>query len=170
MAGSQDQQDAATNRTEQETKDEVSRGYRTALDLAKRGLRPEDADWRQFIVRGQLFFDAAEYEFSRQIKLSDYVSLRDESFSSYRKSAEIYAGKILELPKGQWTLEPYQMWFFVMLGASDLSQLTRAAARSDPGLRQIGDAMRALPGEAAEGHLEKFGKMLADLLSQVPAT
>jgi hypothetical protein len=61
------------------------------------------------------------------------------------------------------------MWFFVMLGASDLSQLTRAAARSDPGLKQIGDAMRALPGEAAEGHLEKFGKMLADLLSQVPA-
>ena len=163
------QQDAATNRTEQETKDEVSRGYRTALDLARRGLRPEDSDWRQFIVRGQLFFDAAEYEFSRQIKLTDYVSLRDESFSSYRKAAEIYAAKIPELPKGQWTLEPYQMWFFVMLGASDLSQLTRAAARSDPGLKQIGDAMRALPGEAADGHLEKFGKMLADLLSQVPA-
>jgi hypothetical protein len=60
------------------------------------------------------------------------------------------------------------MWFFVMLGASDLSQLTRAAARSDPGLQQIGDALRALPGEAADGHLEKFGAMLADLLSQVP--
>lgn len=163
------QQDAATNRTEQETKDEVSRGYRTALNLAKRGLRPEDADWKQFIVRGQLFFDAAEYEFSRQIKLTDYVSLRDEAFGSYRKAAEIYAQKITEMPRGQWTMEPYQMWFFVMLGASDLSQLTRAAARSDPGLKQIGDAMRALPGEAAEGHLQKFGQMLADLLSQVPA-
>jgi hypothetical protein len=60
------------------------------------------------------------------------------------------------------------MWFFVMLGASDLSQLTRAAARSDPGLTQIGEAMRGLPGEAADGHLEKFGEMLASLLSQVP--
>ena len=127
---------------------------------SRRGLRPEDADWKQFIVRGQLFFDAAEYEFSRQIKLTDYVSLRDEAFASYRKAAEIYAAKIPELPRGQWTLEPYQMWFFVMLGASDLSQLTRAAARSDPGLKQIGDAMRALPGEAADGHLQKFGKML----------
>jgi hypothetical protein len=163
------QQEAGTNRTEQETKDEVSRGYRTALDLARRGLRPEDADWKQFVVRGQLFFDAAEYEFSRQIKLTDYVSLRDEAFGSYRKAAEIYAAKIKEMPRGQWTMEPYQMWFFVMLGASDLSQLTRAAARSDPGLKQIGDAMRTLPGDAAEGHLQKFGQMLADLLAQVPA-
>ena len=163
------QQDAATNRTEQETKDEVSRGYRTALSLVRRGLRSEDADWKQFIVRGQLFFDAAEYEFARQIKLTDYVSLRDEAFGSYRQAATIYAAKIPEMPRGQWSMEPYQMWFFVMLGASDLAQLTRAAARSDPGLKQIGDAMRALPGEAAEGHLRKFGQMLADLLSQVPA-
>jgi len=73
------------------------------------------------------------------------------------------------MPKGQWTMEPYQMWFFVMLGASDLSQLTRAAARSDPGLKLIGDAMRALPGEAAEGHLQKFGEMLGSVLGQVPA-
>jgi hypothetical protein len=163
------QQDAGTNRTEQEAKDEVSRGYRTALALVKRGLTPENADWKQYIVRGQLFFDAAEYEFARQIKLTDYVNLRDESFGSYKKAAEIYAGKLADLPRGQWTMEPYQMWFFVMLGASDLSQLTRAAARSDPGLKQIGDAMRALPGEVAEGHLKLFGAMLGDLLPQVPA-
>src|SRR5262249_37375584 len=133
------QQDAGTNRTEQEAKDEVSRGYRTAIELVRRGLRPEDAEWKQFVVRGQLFFDAAEYEFSRQVKLTDYVNLRDEAFGSYRKASEIYAAKIAEMPRGQWTMEPYQMWFFVMLGASDLSQLTRAAARSDPGLKQIGD-------------------------------
>ncbi len=163
------QQEAGTNRTEQETKDEVSRGYRTALALVKRGLRPEDADWKQFIVRGQLFFDASEYEFARNIKLSDYVSLRDEAFGSYRKASEIYAAKLPAMARGQWTMEPYQMWFFVMLGASDLSQLTRAAARSDPGLKSIGDAMRALPGEAADTHLTKFGQMLGDVLSQVPA-
>ncbi len=162
------QQDAATNRTENETKDEVSRGYRTALELARRGLKPETAEWKEFIVRGQLFFDASEYEFARQIKLTDYVNLRDEAFSSYKKSSEIYASKMADMPRGQWTMEPYQMWFFVMLGASDLSQLTRASARSDPGLTLIGDAMRALPGEAAEGHLQKFGEMLGNTLSQVP--
>src|SRR6185503_14405114 len=163
------QQEAGTNRTEEETKDEVSRGYRTALELARRGLRAEEADWKEFIVRGQLFFDTAEYEFTRQIKLVDYVNLRDEAFVSYRKAAEIYASKIPQMPRGQWTTEPYQMWFYVMLGASDLSQLTRAAARSDPGLKQIGDAMRALPGEAAEGHLQRFGEMLGNMLGQVPA-
>jgi hypothetical protein len=163
------QQDAGTNRTESEAKDEVSRGYRTALELTKHGLKPETAEWKEFIVRGQLFFDASEYEFSRQIKLTDYINLRDEAFSSYKKASEIYASKMTDMPRGQWTMEPYQMWFFVMLGASDLSQLTRASARSDPGLKLIGDAMRALPGEAAEGHLQKFGEMLGNALSQVPA-
>lgn len=165
----QEQQQAGSNRSETETKDEVSRGYRTALELVKRGLSPTNAEWKEFIVRGQLFFDASEYEFSRQIKLGDYVNLRDEAFGSYRKSSEIYAAKVPEMPRGQWTMEPYQMWFFVMLGASDLSQLTRASARSDPGLKLIGDAMRALPGEAAEGHLTKFGEMLGSVLGQVPA-
>jgi hypothetical protein len=165
----QAQQDAGSNRTETEVKDEVSRGYRTALELVKRGLKPEDAEWKEFIVRGQLFFDASEYEFSRQIKLTDYVSLRDEAFNSYKKASEIYAAKVPDMAKGQWTMEPYQMWFFVMLGASDLSQLTRAAARSDPGLKLVGDAMRALPGEAADGHLTKFGEMLGTVLGQVPA-
>ena len=46
------QQQAGTNRTEEETKDEVSRGYRTAIELAKRGIRAEDGDWAAFITRG----------------------------------------------------------------------------------------------------------------------
>jgi hypothetical protein len=162
------QQASGTNRTEEESKDEVSRGYRTAISLVQRGLDLQKPDWEQLIVRGQLFFDASEFEFARSIKLSEYVNLREEAFASYRKAAEDYAAKIPGMARGQWRLEPYQMWFFVMLGASDLSQLTRAAARSDPGLTQIGDAMRTLPGEAAEDHQEKFGEMLARLLSQVP--
>ena len=163
------QQAAATNRTEDEAKDEVSRGYRTALELAKRGIREEDADWSSFITRGQLFFDASQYEFDRQIQLTEYVSLRDEAFASFRKAAELYAAQVPNLPRGQWTADPFQAWFFVMLGASDLAQLTSNPARSDPGLTAIGDAMRALPGDAADAHLGMFGKMLGDLFPRVPA-
>ena len=115
------QQAAATNRTEEEAKDEVSRGYRTALELAKRGIREEDGDWESFITRGQLFFDASQYEFDRQIKLTEYVNLRDEAFASFRTAAKVYAAKVPTLPHGQWTIEPFQAWFFVMLGASDLA-------------------------------------------------
>ena len=161
------QTEAGTNRSEQETKDEVSRGYKTALDLLKRGLPEAQADWKEMILRGQLFFDAAEYEYSRQVKLSDYVSLRDEAFNSYRKAAQIYAARVPQLARGQWTIEPYQAWFAVMLGASDLSQLSHVAVRSDPGLTQIGDAMRALPGDAADGHLQKFGEMLGNQLPRI---
>ncbi|BCU79199.1 hypothetical protein [Luteolibacter sp. LG18] len=163
------QQQAGTNRTEQEAKDEVSRGYRTALELAKRGIRPESGDWSAFITRGQLFYDASQYELERQVKLTDYVSLRDEAFASFRKATEIYAAKLPTLPRGQWTIEPYQAWFIVMLGASDLGQLTTNTARTDPGLKSIGDAMRGLPGDAGARHLELFAKMLGELFPRVPA-
>ncbi len=163
------QQQAATNRTEEEMKDEVSRGYRTALELAKRGIPDDDADWRALIVRGQLFYDASQYEFDREIKLSEYVSLRDEAFASFRRAAGTYATGIGTMPEGQWTVDPYQAWFFVMLGASDLAQLTSNEARTDPGLQAIGDAMRGLPGEAADEHLTMFGEMLGTLFPRVPA-
>lgn len=163
------QQQAATKRTEQEAKDEVSRGYRTALELAKRGIRAEDSDWSAFITRGQLFYDASQYELERQVKLTDYVSLRDEAFASFKKATDIYAASIPTLPHGQWTIEPYQSWFFVMLGASDLAQLTSNTARIDPGLKSIGDSMRALPGEAGGKHLELFARMLGELFPRVPA-
>lgn len=163
------QQQAATNRTEQEAKDEVSRGYRTALELAKRGIRAEDGDWAAFITRGQLFYDASQYELERQVKLTDYVSLRDESFASFKQAADLYASKLPALPRGQWTIEPYQAWFLVMLGASDLGQLTTNTARTDPGLKSIGDAMRALPNDAGKAHLELFAKMLGELFPRVPA-
>lgn len=162
------QQAAATNRTEEETKDEVSRGYRTALELAKRGIQPDNSDWESFITRGQLFFDASEYEFERKVKLSEYTSLRDEAFASFRKAAEIYAAKLPETPRGQWTVDPHQAWFFVMLGASDLAQLTSNPARTDPGLKAIGDSLRALPGAAAAEHTSMFAKMLGEIFPQVP--
>jgi hypothetical protein len=163
------QQQAATNRTEQEVKDEVSRGYKTAIELVKRGIRPEDSDWESFITRGQLFYDASQYEFERKVKLTEYVSLRDEAFGSLRKAAELYAAKIPDMPRGQWSIVPYQSWFFVMLGASDLAQLTSNTARSDPGLTSIGDAMRALPNGAGEKHVEMFAKMLGEVFPRVPA-
>ena len=165
----QNQQQGPTNRTEKEVKDEVSRGYRTVLELARLGIPAEEKDWTALITRGRLFYDASQYEFDRQIQLSEYVGLRDDAFGSFRLAAQRYAEQLPTMPKGQWTIDPYQAWFFVMLGASDLAQLTSNPARSDPGLTNIGDAIRALPGEAADRHLTLFAGMLGEVLPKVPA-
>jgi hypothetical protein len=165
----QNQRKGPTNRTEKEVKDEVSRGYRTVLELARRGIPAEEKDWNALITRGRLFYDASQYEFERQIQLSDYVGLRDDAFGSFRLAALRYAEQLPAMPKGQWTIDPYQAWFFVMMGASDLAQLTSNPARSDPGLTNIGDAIRALPGEAADRHLVLFAEMLGEVFPKVPA-
>ncbi|MGD7654663.1 MAG: hypothetical protein ACQCXQ_15700, partial [Verrucomicrobiales bacterium] len=163
------QSNAQTNRTEEEAGDEVSNGYRTAIKLLDLGINENDGDWKSFITRGQMFFDAAEYEFEREVALTEYVSLRDEAFASYSKAAEIYASTVPNIPRGRWTIEPYQAWFTVMLGASDLSQLSSSTARTNPGLDAIGDALRALPGEAAEYHQNLFGDMLSTLFPRIDA-
>ena len=159
-----------TNRTEQEAKDEVSRGYRTALELAKRGIRAEDGDWASFITRGQLFYDASQYEFERQVKLTDYVNLRDEAFGSFRKAAELYAAKLPTLPRGQWTIR--SLSGLVLRDAR--CQRSRAAhhqhrpRRSGSEIHRRRDARAA--GRSGRGqHLEMFAKMLGELFPRVPA-
>ena len=162
------QQKAGTNRTEAEVKDEVSRGYRAALELARRGLGLEGGEWPDALLRGQLFFDAAEFEKDRQIKLADYVELRDASFASFRAAAATYARTVPTLAKSQWTLQPFVAWFSVLLGATDLSALTPGRARNDLGLQALAGALREIPGEAAAGHRALFAGALTNWLTQVP--
>ena len=163
------QQQAGTNRTEKEVNDEVSRGYRTAMELARRGVGAGATDWEGYVTRGRLFFDASQYEQGRNIKLSEYVSLREEALASFRKAAEVYGATVPALPKGQWTIEPYYSWFIVTLGASDLARLSSSSARIDPSLGAIGDALRALPAGAAEKHQEMFIRMIAEQFPKVNA-
>ena len=162
------QQKAATNRSEQDVKDEVSRGYRVALELVKRGMSG-GASWEDRILRGQLFFDASEFEHERGIKLADYVNLRDDAFASYKLAAAKYGESIAARPRNQWTIAPYQAWFFVLLGASDLSALTPGQARNDLGLRALHDALAGLPGDAATVHTTLFAASLTNLLERVPS-
>lgn len=163
------QQQAGTNRTEKETNDEVSRGYRTAMDLARRGFAAGATDWESHVTRGRLFFDASQYELGRKIKLSDYVNLREEALGCFRKAAEVYGASVPSLPKGQWTVDPYYAWFIVTLGASDLARLSSSTARIDPSLSAIGDALRALPPGAAEKHQEMFIRQIAGQFPKVQA-
>ena len=162
------QQKAGTNRTEAEVKDEVSRGYRAALELARRGLGLEGGEWPDALLRGQLFFDAAEFEKDRQIKLADYVELRDASFASFRAAATTYARSVPALAKSQWTLQPYVAWFSVLLGATDLAALTPGRARNDLGLQALAGALKEIPGPAAAGHRALFAGALTNWLTQVP--
>lgn len=159
---------AGTNRSEQDMKDEVSRGYQVALELVKRGLGLEGGSWEDCVLRGQLFFDASEFERERGIKLADYVNLRDAAFASYRQAALLYGDRVKALPRGQWSITPYQSWFFVLLGASDLAALTPRQARDDLGFKAVHDAIAALPAAAAEAHLGLFAASLTNLLDKVP--
>lgn len=163
------QQKAGSNRTEQEIKDEVSRGYGVALDLLKRGLGFEGGDWEDGVLRGQLCFDAAEFEKDRGITLADYVNLRDASFAGYRFAAQLYGSNVLARPRGQWTIAPFQAWFFAMLGASDLAALTPRQARNDLGLQGVRAALTGLPPDAATEHLRLFAASLTNLLERVPS-
>lgn len=162
------QQKAGTNRSEQDVQDEVGRGYNVALELLRRGLGQEGGTWEDQLVRGQLCFDASEFARARGGPLAGYVGLRDASFASYRAAAQTYGSNVLARPRGAWTVVPYQAWFYVLLGASDLAALAPGQTSGDPGFVAIRDALRALPGEAAPVHVALFAAVLTNQMENVP--
>lgn len=160
---------AGTQRSEQDVKDEVSRGYGVALNLVKRGLGTEGGEWEDNIARGQLYFDASEFERDRNIKLADYINLRDAAFASFKQATVKYGATVQTRPRGQWTIAPYQAWFFVLLGASDLSALSTRQARNDLGLQGLRESLATLPGDASDAHIRMFSATLTNLLERVPS-
>lgn len=162
------QQKSGTNRTADEVKDEVSRGYRVALELLRRGIGFEGGSWEDDIVRGQLCFDAAEFEKDRNMELADYVDLRDKAFASFRHAATNYAAEAVTKSPGQWSIAPFQAWFFVLLGASDLTALNPGRPRDDLGLGALRATLAAMPAPAGPAHRALFGAALTNMIDRVP--
>lgn len=162
------QQKSGTNRTADEVKDEVSRGYLVALELLRRGIGFDGGSWEDDVVRGQLCFDAAEFEKDRKMELADYVDLRDKAFASFRHAATNYAAEAAGKTPGQWTIAPFQAWFFVLLGASDLTALNPGRPRDDLGLGALRATMAAMPAPAGLAHRTMFGAALTNMIERVP--
>jgi hypothetical protein len=154
------QQEAKTKRTDKETQEEVARGYSLALNILDQNMAVNSNDWKLYILKGAILFDLAEFEYGREVDLAIYTDMRNRAFVSFEKAAELYGNQLPDMEEKDYTPLVFQFWFNATLGASDLAYLTRQHEPSLNRLAQIRAAILRLPGDAAEKHLELFGKEL----------
>ena len=163
------QQQAATGRGEELLRDEIARGYAVVDALIARGLAREPMSWDEHVLCAALQFQASEFEFDRTGDLEAYTDDRNTALAGYRKACATYQADVTGgLQPEEETIEPYVQWFVALLGATDLSNLTRGARSAPHSLQQVHDAMASLPGAAASRHLALFGDAVVESLGRVP--
>jgi hypothetical protein len=161
------QQVAGTNRNEKELFKEVTRGYELALALLDSGLENQSENLELQLLSGLIIFDQSEYLFGQGADLPTYIKLRDQAFSRIAKAADLYA-KSLAQPDAEASIEVFQRWFQLALGASDLAYLTRQSSADQPQIQRLASSIRSLGDEQSSKHLEMFANALDEELDNVP--
>lgn len=161
-----EQKDKKTNRKQKDIQAEVIRGYSVARATVETALKKFPDDWALTLARAAILHDLTNFE-QELAKSSDFSAKRDEALAGFARAAKLYAAKVKDLTEEDQTTLVFEQWLYASLGAVDLAQLTEEKL---PDMRQpplIKGAIKALPGEAATKHMEKFANTLFTRLSSV---
>lgn len=161
------QQQAKTQRTDAQIEAEVLRGYEVLAALTKQGLGREPDSWQFNLLQAATWYDLAEFLYGRKVDLSTYTALRDQAFAAFAHAAELYAKQLGNSMEANPML--YRHWLNANLGASDLALVTRQQDPDASQILRIRTALLALPGGAAQRHLDALAKAVAGSMDTIPA-
>lgn len=163
------QRDAATRRDADDIFALVDDGYAEGRKIADQWLVGHPDDWRINAAVGALLSDWAEFAYFQSVAKNDdaerfttYLKRNKEALDRFRAGARAYAVAVPKLDRSQFSLFPYQAWFYGLLGISHDGgvNLRKGVVREQ--LLEVRDAMLKLPGGAGGVHLQMFSKMVAD--------
>jgi hypothetical protein len=155
-----------TNRKQKDIELEVLHGYELAGKVVGDALKQYPDDRSLHLARAALLHDETNYR-QEVAKSSDYSKKREEAIANFQRAAALYADQVKKLSEDEESIAVFQQWFYASLGACDLAQVDDQKLpdpRQSPLIRK---ALRALPGEAAERHLNKMAESLVANLSAV---
>ncbi len=160
------QENAKTRRRERDIRAEVMRGYGLAQDLVQEALVDHPGHYTLIQAGAAIAHDLNNYLQELEPD-STFTPKRREALGEFASAAEAYAQQVPDLKEEEESVEVYQQWFAASLGAVDLGGIKEEHqfAPQEPGL--IREAIMALPGEAAQRHLDMFANALFTRLSAV---
>jgi hypothetical protein len=162
------QQQAKTNRTDAQIDAEVLRGYELLGGLIERALQSDPNNWRLNLTQAATWYDWGEFQYGKKVDLAIYVEKRETSFNAFQRAAELYAAAVPSLEEKDQTPLVYQQWLNANLGASDLAMVTRQQEPSAGHIERVRKAILALPGNAAERHLDLLAKAVMSGTETLP--
>ena len=158
------QDQAKTKRKEKDIREEVLRGYATALKVVDTARAKYPNEWSLTAAQAALVHD--ENNFKQEIALSpDFTPIRRKALALFAQAAEQYTAVVETLPADRQTNDVFDQWFYAGLGACEPGQIneTTVAEAKQPAL--IREALKKLPGAAAENHMSRFANQLFTRMS-----
>ncbi len=160
------QQQASTNRKQKEIEAEVVRGYEAARLILNKALDDHPESWELMLVKAAIMHDENDYRGELQ-NSSEFAAARKSALETFAKAVEAYTAVVSEIKESDYSIEPFQFWFYAALGASDLDQIDQDRL---PVLNQIPlvkAAFDSLPEECRAKHLSMFANDLFTRMSRV---
>ena len=154
------QQAMKTKRRKKDIEREVERGYQVALEVADQALAKHPKSWQLPAARAALVIDRLNYRKEIEKSDSSFAELHSKAMSGFAVSAQRYAQIVATLPKEEWTVEPYQMWFYAALGSADIRGIAPDKIVDRSQIGKIAEALRSLPAPADRWHLAQFASSL----------
>ena len=164
----QTQKTSETGRSDAELQAEIFRGYEVANEVLNRGLTRFPESWELHLARATMLFDenTYRYELTRDTQFSQR---RTDAFEEFKGAEALYRQALPDLKQQDESDDPYTIWFYAALGASELAALRDFHQPAPAQIDLIRERIAALPGEAAERHIARFSNALATRMTQVKA-
>lgn len=167
------QRDAATRRTAADVFDLVNEGYAEASNVTGQWLTAHPDDWRMSCAAGSTMADWSEFSYfqaviadNNQERFAKYLERSNLALERFRNGAKGYAAAVPQLKRKQFDLLPYRAWFYSLLGITHDGGVNLRKGVTREGLDEVRKAMTALPGGAADVHLQMFSTMVADNVAE----
>ncbi len=158
------QDQAKTKRKEKDIREEVLRGYETALKVVDEARSKYPQEWSLTAAQAALIHDRNNFE--QEISLSpDYMPVRRKALALFAEAAAQYVKVAGNLPADRQTNDVFDQWFYAGLGACEPGQITETTVPEPKQPALIREAMKSLPGAAAESHKNRFANQLFTRMS-----
>jgi hypothetical protein len=162
------QQADMTRRNESETLQMVRDGYTAALQIADAWLADHRDGYRVWALAGTLLNDWADFEYFQQLvttegpaRMTVFKEKQGLAQQHFTAAAEAYAGVVPALAPADYTIDPYVAWFNSLLGVNSNGDINLSKPMNRAALERIRGAIRALPGKAAEAHVNLFARYVS---------
>lgn len=159
------QVESGTRRSQQETLDMVRTGYQTAIEMIDGRCAKRPQDWKSLTLAGSLLADWGDFEYYQQLAgdaSTDRVALFREknnlAETHFAQAADMYAKQAETLTPRQYSIDIYLAWFHSLLGINSDGRLNLSKPLDRRALNTLRDAIRRLPGPAAQAHINLFAR------------
>ena len=167
------QKDAGFERSDSEVRKIVEEGYDLATALAEAAVensQNEQEAWQHATLKAALTFDRMQFRGEREQDAAAYDAARQLVFRAFKDAAALYRNALSE-GRVRASMQIYDVWFSLALGASDLGALTledlmtEGLENADQIDRIRGDILEMNEAQASY-HLGEFARSVVSKLPQ----